>query len=87
MADQDVKLFVSCVSDEFRGYRNALRHVLTRPNVEVKIQEDFKSQGGDTLSKLEEYIEHCEAVVHFIGELTGSAPPDFLRRRVAGPTS
>ncbi len=77
MADQGVKLFVSCVSDEFRGYRNALRHVLTRPNVEVKIQEDFKSQGGDTLSKLEEYIEHCEAVVHFIGELTGSAPPDF----------
>jgi hypothetical protein len=64
MADQGVKLFVSCVSDEFRGYRNALRHVLTRPKIEVKIQEDFKPQGGDTLSKLEEHIAHCEVVVH-----------------------
>jgi hypothetical protein len=75
MADRGVKLFLSCVSDEFGGYRNALRRALTRPNVEVKIQEDFKSLGGDTLSKLAEYIEHCEAVVHFVGETTGSAPP------------
>jgi len=75
--DRGVKLFLSCVSDEFGGYRNALRRALTRPNVEVKIQEDFKSLGGDTLSKLEEYIARCEAVVHFVGEMTGSAPPDF----------
>ena len=49
MADQGVKLFLSCVSDEFGVYRDALRHALTRPNVEVKIQEDFKALGGDTL--------------------------------------
>ena len=76
MGDQGVKLFLSCVSDEFSGYRNALRRALTRPNVEVKIQEDFKSLGGNTLRKLEEYIEHCEAVVHFVGDMTGSAPQD-----------
>jgi len=54
-----------------------LRRKLTRPNVEVKIQEDFKALGGDTLSMLEEYIEHCDAVVHFAGDMTGSAPKDF----------
>jgi hypothetical protein len=48
-----VQLFLSCVSDEFRGYRDALRSALTRPNVEVKIQEDFKALGGDALIKLE----------------------------------
>ena len=49
MAGHSVKLFLSCVSDEFGGYRDVLRRALTRPNVEVKIQEDFKALGGDTL--------------------------------------
>ncbi len=82
----DVKLFLSCVSDEFGAYRETLRHALTRPNVEIKIQEDFKNLGGDTLAMLEAYIEQCDAVVHFIGEMAGSAPKatsvdDLLRRR------
>src|ERR1700722_2528564 len=77
MADQGVKLFLSCVSDEFGVYRDELRRKLTRPNVEMKIQEDFKALGGDTLSMLEEYIEHCDAVVHFAGSMTGSMPKDF----------
>ena len=86
MADESVRLFLSCVSDEFGGYRDALRKALTGPNVEVKIQEDFKALGGDTLKMLEDYIEQCEAVVHFLGDMTGSAPPassveDLLARR------
>jgi tetratricopeptide (TPR) repeat protein len=28
--------------------------------------------------KLEEYIEQCEAVVHFVGDMTGSAPKDYV---------
>jgi hypothetical protein len=39
-----VKIFLSAVSDEFRAYRDALRGDLTRHNVEVKVQEDFKDQ-------------------------------------------
>lgn len=74
MAGHGVKLFLSCVSDEFGDYRDALRRALTRPNVEVKIQEDFKALGGDTLSMLEDYIRQCEAVVHFVGEMAGSTP-------------
>ena len=81
----DVKLFLSCVTDEFRDYREALRHALTHSNVEIKIQEDFKL-GGDTLAMLEDYIESCDVVVHFIGDMAGSTPKptsvdDLLRRR------
>src|SRR5271166_6908848 len=74
MAGHSVKLFLSCVSNEFGVYRDALRHALTRPNVEVKIQEDFKALGGDTLSMIEDYIAQCEAIVHFVGEMAGSKP-------------
>jgi tetratricopeptide (TPR) repeat protein len=82
----DVKLFLSCVSDEFAECRDALRGALTRPDVEVKIQEDFKSRGGDTLAMLEDYIGSCDVVVHFAGDMAGSAPAsssvdDLLRRR------
>ncbi len=81
-----VRLFLSGVSDEFGDYCNALRRALTRPNVEVKIQQDFKALGGDTLKMLQEWIEQCEAVVHFVGEMAGSMPAatsvdDLLRRR------
>jgi tetratricopeptide (TPR) repeat protein len=68
------KIFLSTVSDEFRVYRDQLRSDLTRPNVEVKVQEDFKDLGSDTLDKLDVYIAHCDAVVHLAGDMTGSAP-------------
>jgi hypothetical protein len=74
MQNPNVRLFLSCVSGEFGAYRDALRRALTRPNVEVKIQEDFKAVGGDTLRMLAEYVEQCEAVVHFIGDMAGSTP-------------
>ena len=67
-----VKIFLSTVSDEFRPYRDQLRADLTRHNVEVKVQEDFKDLGGDTLDKLDTYIAHCDAVVHLVGDMSGS---------------
>ena len=72
---ESVKVFLSTVSDEFRAYREQLRTDLTRHNVEVKVQEDFKDLGGDTLDKLDVYIAHCDCVVHLVGDMTGSAPP------------
>ena len=47
-----IRIFLSAVSDEFRDYRDQLRHDLTRHNVEVKVQEDFKDLGGDTLDEM-----------------------------------
>ena len=62
------------------------RHALTRPSVEIKIQEDFHALGGDTLAMLETYVEGCNVVIHFIGDMAGSAPraasdDDLLKRR------
>jgi hypothetical protein len=73
-AGMSIRIFLSTVSDEFRAYRDQLRSDLTRHNVEVKVQEDFKALGGDTLDKLDVYIAHCDAVVHLVGEMTGSTP-------------
>src|SRR6266700_616322 len=70
-----MRIFISAVSDEFRSYREQLRHDLTRHNVEVKIQEDFKDYGGLTLEKLDLYISACHAVVHLVGDMTGAAAP------------
>src|SRR3981081_2263545 len=75
-----VKIFLSTVSDEFRDYRDQLRSDLTRHNVEVKVQEDFKEYGVVTLEKLDVYISTCDAVVHLIGNMTGAeAKPESIR--------
>jgi hypothetical protein len=58
------RIFLSAVPDEFRDYRDILRRDLTRHNVEVKVQEDFKDLGTLRLDKLDEYIANSDAVVH-----------------------
>ena len=68
-----ISVFLSTVSDEFRSYRELLVHDLTRHNVAVKVQEDFKDLCGDTLDKLDVYIAHCDAVVHLVGDMCGAA--------------
>lgn len=67
-----VRIFLSAVSDEFRDYRDQLRRDLTRHNVEVKVQEDFKDLGTVTLDKLDVYIQNCDGVVHLVGDMTGA---------------
>src|SRR4051794_41033902 len=69
-----VRIFLSTVSDEFRVYRDQLRSDLTRHNVEVKVQEDFKDSGTGTLDNLDRYIASCDAVVHLVGDMTGADP-------------
>ncbi|MFN6346116.1 MAG: hypothetical protein ACK4V5_16315 [Cyanobium sp.] len=41
---------------EFLSYRERLRHQLSRPDVEVKVQEDFIVTGDGTLEMLDAYI-------------------------------
>jgi len=67
-----VQLFLSTVSAEFRSYRDALRDDLERPNVTVKVQEQFIATGTETLDKLDDYIRACDAVVHVAGDMTGA---------------
>ena len=67
-----VQLFLSTVTAEFRSYRDALRRDLDRPNVTVKVQEDFVATGTETLDKLDRYIRECDAVIHLVGDMTGA---------------
>lgn len=67
-----VQLFISCVSNEFRSYREALRKGLTRHNVTIQVQEDFIACGVPTLDKLNTYVAGCDAVIHLIGDMTGA---------------
>lgn len=57
-----IHIFLSTVSAEFRSYRDALRHDLDRPNVTVKVQEDFVATGTETLDKLDDYIERVATI-------------------------
>jgi hypothetical protein len=68
-----VNIFISCVSDEFRGCREQLRNDLEHHNVHVKVQEGFKDYGVATLEKLDIYIRSCDLVVHLVGGMTGAA--------------
>jgi tetratricopeptide (TPR) repeat protein len=75
-----ISVFLSTVSDEFRAYRDQLVHDLTRQNVAVKVQEDFKDFGGDTLAKLDAYIADCDAVVHLVGDMRGASADERQQR-------
>ncbi len=68
----NAQVFLSAVTAEFRSYRDALRRDLERPNVTVKVQEDFIATGTETLDKLDDYIQSCHAVVHLVGDMTGA---------------
>ena len=75
-----ISVFLSTVTDEFRAYRDQLVHDLTRQNVAVKVQEDFKEVGDDTLDKLDTYIAECDAVVHLVGDMCGTGAADAPQR-------
>ena len=75
-----VTVFLSTVTDEFEpkdkangvAYRSRLSQICERPNVSVKIQEDFIAGSGPTLDKLDDYILASDAVVHVVGSMTGA---------------
>ena len=67
-----VTLFISCVSNEFRSYRDALRKALESHKVTVHIQDGFAPGGKPTLDKLDRYIRESDAVIHLVGDMTGA---------------
>ena len=71
------QIFLSTVTQEFKHYRDELRGQLTRFNVSVAVQEDFIASGGTMLLKLDDYIQHCDAVIHLLGDATGALPENL----------
>ncbi len=82
-----VQLFLSTVTAEFLTYRERLRQRLTRPDVEVKVQEDFIVTGKETLEMLDQYIQGCDGVIHLVGDMTGAMalPPSVAAMATAHP--
>jgi len=75
-----IRIFVSCVSAEFRTYRTSLQGALTSSGREIKIQENFQDGPGTLLEKLDHYITRCRAVIHLVGRSTGhKAKPAEIR--------
>ncbi len=68
------RIFVSCVTHEFRAYRDQLATRLAQPALELRRQEDFVNAGKTTLEKLNEYISSCDAVIHIVGHASGAIP-------------
>jgi hypothetical protein len=70
-ADVSVTIFISCVSDEFRDYRDRLKAGLQSHKVRVLVQEDFKGSGFTTVANDDVYIKASDVVVHLVGDMTG----------------
>ena len=72
-----MKVFLSCVSTEFKSYRlklaNQLGALKDHP-CEVKVQEDFQQGGFTLLDKLADYIRECDLVIHLAGDACGARP-------------
>jgi hypothetical protein len=68
------RVFISCVSDEFRAYRRDLQNSLTASGREIKIQEQFTDSGGKLLEQIDNYISKCQAVIHLVGDGCGVSP-------------
>src|SRR5262245_10331781 len=63
------------VSKDFLQYRKVFtKNLRNRLSIEVKVQEDFGGEPGTLLEKLDNYIRHCDLVIHLIGKSAGFAP-------------
>ena len=70
MSDE-LKVFISCVSSQFKACREALSSDLRAIGCEVKVQEDFQL-GPDTLiAQIEAYVAQCDRVIVLIGDTYG----------------
>jgi hypothetical protein len=72
-----MKVFLSCVSTEFKSYRlrlaNQLGALKDHP-YEIKVQDDFQQGGHTLLDKLADYVRECDLVIHLAGEACGARP-------------
>ena len=74
-----MKVFLSCVSTEFKSYRLRLANqlgALKGEPYEIKVQEDFQQGGYTLLDKLADYVRECDLVIHLVGDACGARPAE-----------
>ncbi len=79
-----LRVFLSCVSAQFRACRDALASDLRAIGCEVRVQEDFQQGPGTLLERLDEYVAGCDRVIALLGcghgrSLRTSVPPQVWR--------
>jgi hypothetical protein len=72
----EMKVFLSAVSCQFEGCRDAIRSDLSAVGVEVVLQEDFQQGGGSLLEKLERHIASCDRIIALVGDVYGHEPDE-----------
>jgi hypothetical protein len=71
------KIFISCVTGEFGGYRSRLARDLGSSAVHWVTQEQFPLSRFDTVLKLDTEIGECDALIHLIGRGAGATAKDL----------
>jgi hypothetical protein len=78
-----MKVFLSCVSSEFKSYCLKLASHLAAARGEsftVKVQEDFQQGGFTLLEHLADFTRGCDLVIHLVGDACGARPePEHVR--------
>jgi len=69
------RLFISCVTPEFRSLRARVAQVLQFLGYEPEFQETFGTEAGDLRQVLRDKIATCEGLVQIIGEGYGAEAP------------
>lgn len=64
-------IFLSCVTKEFGRYRPLVATRLKRCSIGCVFQEEFEYTECDTITKLCDYLIHCDVVVHLVGRGAG----------------
>ena len=68
------RVFLSCVSGEFKEYRELLAQQLAAAGVGVGTQEHFADTGRPVLELLDQEVALCDVAVHLVGLGTGYKP-------------
>jgi hypothetical protein len=68
-------IFISAVSEEFRGLRRDVADVLRKLGYEPHTQESLPTLEGDLRQALREQIDHCEGLIQIVGAGYGAEPP------------
>ncbi len=70
-------IFISAVSEEFRGLRREVADVLRKLGYEPHSQESLPTLEGDLRQALREQIDHCEGLIQIVGAGYGAEPPSI----------
>ena len=69
------RIFISCVSPEFRTARGKVADVLTFLGYEPEKQEIFGTEPGDLRQMLRDKIDSCHGLIQLVGQGYGAEPP------------